>query len=1260
MPKRGQNNNHKELARICHKINELLNAPRYIGHDVVDPIERAKALLCVGDVDVNERVTGLRDNQAEGETLLILACEAGSVELATLLLEYGADPNQLNEKGDKTPLIAAARLGNLAKVVRVLLDSGAEIEKTNVQKRTPLMAVIDHYQEDHGICQLLLNRGARANSTDHEGNTPLMLASRRNKTKYVRLLLDNFADPNLVNNEGHSALFEACSEDHHEIASMLLDVEAITLANNKGITPLMVACRGASEAMVQLLLSRQGGDVRAKNDKGKTALDLAYNDDNGIFVRLLLIYGADARSLSLLHACEQRSSGVIAALLAQDVVMDEVDDEGNTPLLAACGRGLFGIVKTLLEKGADPTQGDHAGNTPLLAACRGGFTRTVEALLDNGVEADHVALIEACRGGHFAVVDLLVNRGVNVEKGTVFEACEQGHRLIVEYLLANEAEIEWVDDEGNTSLLIACQAGHLAMAQFLIESGANVNNANLAGETALYHAYQAKHDNIVDLLLAQPDIIIDPRSYALFDRAPRKYGPWLTAYDKTYLKKLMKEIAKYHEGNYDRPFDFRNEDEVLIGYLMLRRLIGQHFHNLLIFDKGVRIGVELLLSSPRIKRLVVDNATHEPPPEQADYFIKEKNELLRLAYRRKNAALITRLLDIPCIREAAEREDINDDPGYGFYLEKLAEDRDLQLASLRAGRRSAVQGVIAQFNDAVIKQGGVLGVIEQLKQQLIERYIENEDGRCITFGGVQYFLPCHWGELQNFIADHEFDEAQQKAIHQIYYNNLNHTAYRYLIRPNPWMSETVDWLYANEAGNERWSTYEECLPLIAYTWLAVSKDLFIQKMGALNRLYNVAEDPKQLNGDKPGNDLDVKQSMIFLLKAHPLFKPFNRQDAEQFMILSIQQYYQPLLFSRDAEFLVDLKTFSDNNFPRDGKVSLTDNLNLPQGTADKVKEAIGIEYGDFNRELFRLVVDDFFRPGVYLGGNFQQFYRSAKLDGLLDRAISTYKLRKIVNVVAVNYLFGQADLHEDGAFKEFSDTVKEVQQHGVASIWNYIQMQVKAQYLALPEEDANEAHWAELVNDIKAMSLSIKAQEILSNELYRVVRMTEGYKSYCKVHRNAGGEGGSQSPYWSLPVRERPKAWSLMDCAMAAAAEHDEKSTSSRARKAEVAETVKGWLGLSEHELADVFCNEFEHGHGGWSKNSFKALLAWYVFNKYHYDGLKKAQFDLLDQGPINGEKIRSHCHSFFQGNAAIAQLCSALQAEFAPAVQERKRVELV
>ena len=87
-----------------------------------------------------------------------------------LLIQHGADVNQVTGVGGMTPLHMSARRGT-TRIAEALLDAGADIEAKDKGEETPLRRAVNCGQE-RMVC-LLLSRGANPRSTDKNGRTPI-------------------------------------------------------------------------------------------------------------------------------------------------------------------------------------------------------------------------------------------------------------------------------------------------------------------------------------------------------------------------------------------------------------------------------------------------------------------------------------------------------------------------------------------------------------------------------------------------------------------------------------------------------------------------------------------------------------------------------------------------------------------------------------------------------------------------------------------------------------------------------------------------------------------------------------------------------------------------------------------------------------------------------------------------------------------------------------------------------------------------------
>lgn len=131
---------------------------------------------------------------------LLKCCETGDIDVVTLLLKHGANPNgTLTNSG--TPLSRAIDYNHI-EMVKILLKSGAKIDFSSLAfasggyHRTPSVELL----------KMLLDHGANANLRNFEGNTPLHFAVKTANKEIVSLLIANGADPNLKNKGGVSAL----------------------------------------------------------------------------------------------------------------------------------------------------------------------------------------------------------------------------------------------------------------------------------------------------------------------------------------------------------------------------------------------------------------------------------------------------------------------------------------------------------------------------------------------------------------------------------------------------------------------------------------------------------------------------------------------------------------------------------------------------------------------------------------------------------------------------------------------------------------------------------------------------------------------------------------------------------------------------------------------------------------------------------------------------------------------------------------------
>jgi len=279
----------------------------------------------------------------------------------------------------------------------------------------------------------------------------------------VSLLNINKWDLNATDSFGSTALMWAARMEHDAIVQMLLEREGVdpNIVDHLGRTPLSLAAKNGNRGIVEMLLVQGGVSPDGADKCGRTPLSWAAGPE---------CWGANT---------EERYKRVVKMLLERNEVNpDTVDKCGRTPLSRAAESGHGEIVLMLLERNdVNPEAKDGDGRTPLSRAVtpwmqswesKDPCIRVVKILLErndvNPNSADksgRTPFSWAAGGGCGGIVDLLLKRG-NVDPNRPDEsgrtplswAAKNGHEKIVGMLSQrNDAHPDTVDENGQTPFL---------------------------------------------------------------------------------------------------------------------------------------------------------------------------------------------------------------------------------------------------------------------------------------------------------------------------------------------------------------------------------------------------------------------------------------------------------------------------------------------------------------------------------------------------------------------------------------------------------------------------------------------------------------------------------------------------------------------------------------------------------------------------------------------------------------------------------------
>ena len=363
----------------------------------------------------------------DGKTALLTACEAGHVEVVRVLITAGKVDASAKDHMGNTAAMHCAYKGHVRTLN--LLDKANVpllLEKQEYTGKTCLhLAVL---QRALGAIRWLVKRGSAMDVRDFAGNTALHYAAEQGHRKAVDALLVGKAEVNKVDFEGKPALSIACRKGYGYVAAALLKSGAsVSLKDHFGWTPLMHAVQSKQADLVKMLVEH-GAVVDDRDNEGNTALMQAAECQlHGVFEQLMKC-GANLTLQNHtgdcpLHAAVMCQDEALIASCLQvwtagnreaHALLNIRNYEGKTPVVLAAMNGFLDVVRLLVCSGVDLNITDYSGSTALMWAVWNDHYATVECLLDAGAAVDlsdffgKTALILAAGGESFEMVELLL------------------------------------------------------------------------------------------------------------------------------------------------------------------------------------------------------------------------------------------------------------------------------------------------------------------------------------------------------------------------------------------------------------------------------------------------------------------------------------------------------------------------------------------------------------------------------------------------------------------------------------------------------------------------------------------------------------------------------------------------------------------------------------------------------------------------------------------------------------------------------------
>ncbi|XP_062870601.1 receptor-interacting serine/threonine-protein kinase 4 [Trichomycterus rosablanca] len=361
--------------------------------------------------------------------------------------------------------------------------------KDNTSKRLSGISSVDSAFSSQGSLTLSFERENSTSELSELQKRKLCEAIRTEDTAKLMKLLQPQDVELRLESDGSLLHYATTLANEEAVKFLLLNNCSANLADCHGATALHVAAEKRLRGVAEILLSRKGTDVNAKDEDQYTALHFAAQNNDEALARLLL---------------ERRASG------------SEADAQGRTAAHVACHHGCEGVLRVLLSRGAANAHATTKdGWTPLHLAAWYGHSSIAKLLakqagakVDMATADGRTPLHLAAQTGRYRVARLLVELGADVHltpsldlRSALHVAAETGHTSTARLLLKHGADIQGRTAQGCTALHLAAQHGHLATVKMLLEEGADVKSANRALRTACHLAAEGKCSQVVAKLL---------------------------------------------------------------------------------------------------------------------------------------------------------------------------------------------------------------------------------------------------------------------------------------------------------------------------------------------------------------------------------------------------------------------------------------------------------------------------------------------------------------------------------------------------------------------------------------------------------------------------------------------------------------------------------------------------------------------------------------------------------------------------------------
>ncbi|XP_045509568.1 transient receptor potential cation channel subfamily A member 1 [Colias croceus] len=310
---------------------------------------------------------------------------------------------------------------------------------------------------------------------DVRGRSAAHQAAARNNTNILQFIKTYSGDLNVQDKAGNTPLHVAIENDALDAIHFLLDAGVLTdVLNGRQQAPIHYATELNKVAALQAFAKyKKLFDADLGGEHGRTALHVAAIHDHDLCAQILISdLNAESKRpcnngyYPIHEAAKNASSRTMEVFLqwaeskgcTREQMLSLHDNEGNVPLHSAVHGGDIRAVELCLKSGAKISTQHHDLSTPVHLACAQGALEIVKLMFTMQPKEKMVCL-NSCD----------VQKMTPIHCAAMFD-----HPDIVSYLISEGSDINPLDKERRSPLLLAASRCGWRTVHLLMELGANL------------------------------------------------------------------------------------------------------------------------------------------------------------------------------------------------------------------------------------------------------------------------------------------------------------------------------------------------------------------------------------------------------------------------------------------------------------------------------------------------------------------------------------------------------------------------------------------------------------------------------------------------------------------------------------------------------------------------------------------------------------------------------------------------------------------